>query len=83
MPTLYLSLRLKDERRRYGDLLNDVRFEGDWEAWLSFFFEAIKDAADAVVESTTQLSDLFAYDRTHASRDPVGVASPRSRFTTS
>lgn len=63
VPTLYLSLRLKDERRRYGNLLNDVRFEGDWEAWLSFFFEAIKDAADAVVESTTQLSNLFAYDR--------------------
>ena len=63
VPTLYLSLRLKDERRRYGNLLNDVRFEGDWEAWLAFFFEAIKDAADAVVESTTQLSNLFAYDR--------------------
>ena len=63
VPTLYLSLRLKDERRRYGNLLNDVRFEGDWEAWLAFFFEAIKDAADAVVASTTQLSNLFAYDR--------------------
>ena len=63
VPTLYLSLRLKDERRRYGELLNDVRFEGDWEGWLSFFFEAIKDAADAVIESTTQLSNLFADDR--------------------
>lgn len=75
VPTLYLSLRLKDERRRYGDLLNDVRFEGDWEAWLAFFFEAIKDAADAVVESTTQLSNLFAYDRQRIEQ------SGRRRFT--
>ena len=75
VPTLYLSLRLKDERRRYGDLLNDVRFEGDWEAWLAFFFEAIKDAADAVVESTTQLSNLFAYDRTRIEQ------TGRRRFT--
>ena len=75
VPTLYLSLRLKDERRRYGELLNDVRFEGDWEAWLAFFFEAIKDAAEAVVESTTQLSNLFAYDRTRIEQ------TGRRRFT--
>ena len=75
VPTLYLSLRLKDERRRYGELLNDVRFEGDWEAWLSFFFEAIKDAADAVVESTTQLSHLFADDRARIEQ------TGRRRFT--
>ena len=75
VPTLYLSLRLKDERRRYGELLNDVRFDGDWEAWLSFFFEAIKDAADAVVESTTQLSHLFADDRARIEQ------TGRRRFT--
>lgn len=75
VPTLYLSLRLKDERRRYGELLNDVRFEGDWEAWLTFFFEAIKDAADAVVDSTTRLSNLFAYDRARIEQ------TGRRRFT--
>ncbi len=75
VPTLYLSLRLKDERRRYGELLNEVRFEGDWEAWLGFFFEVVKDAADAVIESTTQLSDIFADDRARIEK------TGRRRFT--
>ncbi len=62
-PTLYLSLRLKSERLRYGELLNEVRFEGDWEGWLGFFFEVVKDAAEAVTDSTAQLSNVFADDR--------------------
>ena len=75
VPTLYLSLRLKDEKRRYGELLNQVRFEGDWEEWLRFFLEVVKDAAEAVIESTTQLSNVFAEDRAKIER------TGRRRFT--
>jgi Fic family protein len=40
-PMLYLSLYFKTHRQRYYDLLNKVRLEGDWEAWLDFFAEAV------------------------------------------
>jgi len=49
-PMLYLSLYFKTHRRRYYELLNEVRSTGDWEAWLEFF-------ADAVVETATQAVD--------------------------
>ena len=36
-PLLYLSLYFKTHRQVYYDLLQQVRFEGDWEEWLRFF----------------------------------------------
>ncbi|MGD9126966.1 MAG: Fic/DOC family N-terminal domain-containing protein, partial [Planctomycetia bacterium] len=32
-PMLYLSLYLKEHRQQYYDLLGEVRFNGNWEAW--------------------------------------------------
>ena len=75
VPTLYLSLRLKNERRRYGELLNEIRFEGVWEDWLGFFFEVVKDAAEAVTDSTAQLTNVFADDRDRIAQ------TGRRRFT--
>ena len=40
-PLLYLSLYFKKHRTRYYDLLQKVRFEGNWEEWLMFFFTAV------------------------------------------
>lgn len=33
-PILYLSLYFKTHRKEYYDLLQRVREEGDWEAWV-------------------------------------------------
>ena len=62
-PLLYLSLFLKKHRRTYYDLLDNVRRDGDWEAWLSFFFEGIELTATSAVASIESLSALFAEDR--------------------
>jgi Fic family protein len=35
-PMLYLSLFLKQHRTRYYELLDAVRRDGDWEAWVAF-----------------------------------------------
>lgn len=37
-PLLYLSLYLKQHRSVYYDLLDTVRAQGDWEAWVDFFW---------------------------------------------
>lgn len=47
-PMLYLSHHFKQHRSVYYELLGRVRTEGDWEAWLLFFADAIiASAADA------------------------------------
>ena len=44
-PLLYLSLHLKQNRSAYYDLLDEVRRTGDWEAWLAFFLEGVRETA--------------------------------------
>lgn len=40
-PVLYLSYYFKRHRLRYYELLQKVRDEGDWEAWIKFFLEGV------------------------------------------
>ncbi len=62
-PLLYLSLHLKQNRARYYELLQGVRQDGDWEAWLGFFAEAVRDTAAGAVETASTLVGLFGADR--------------------
>ena len=62
-PLLYLSLYLKQNRGRYYDLLQQVRLTGDWEAWIAFFLEGIRDTADGAVATAQKLLKLFDTDR--------------------
>jgi Fic family protein len=59
-PMLYLSLYFKTHRRRYYELLNEVRLTGDWEAWLNFFADAVIHTATQAVETAQQLMKLSA-----------------------
>jgi Fic family protein len=67
-PLLYISLYFKEHRSDYYDLLQIVRTEGDWEAWLSFFLIGVRETADRAVSSTKRLWDLFRsnHERLHA-----------------
>jgi cell filamentation protein, protein adenylyltransferase len=62
-PLLYLSLYFKEHRQRYYELLNQIRTDGDWEAWLAYFAQAVLETADAAVETARRLSTLFSSDR--------------------
>ena len=62
-PLLYLSLYLKRHRQEYYDLLQRVRLEGDWEAWVAFFLEGVVEVAGQAVETAQRLRDLFDDDR--------------------
>jgi Fic family protein len=62
-PLLYLSLYFKQHRARYYELLDVVRKDGDWEAWLEFFAEAVASTADSAVTAARDLSTLFATDK--------------------
>ena len=62
-PILYLSLFLKRRRAQYYDLLEEVRGTGDWESWLSFFLEGVRQSAEDAVETVRRLTGLFDSDR--------------------
>lgn len=62
-PLLYISLYFKQNRAAYYELLDRVRREGDWEAWLTFFLEGIKVTAEGAVATVQRLSALFQEDR--------------------
>ena len=62
-PLLYLSLYLKEHRAEYYELLERVRRDGDWEAWLAFFLEGVRVTAEGAVETARRLEALFGDDR--------------------
>ena len=54
-PLLYLSLYFKQHRQEYYRLLNGIRQDGNWEAWIEFFIEAVQDTASDAVRVLTDL----------------------------
>ena len=62
-PLLYLSLYLKQRRAAYYELLDMVRAEGDWEAWVDFFAEGVRESAEGAVGTVQRLARLTAADR--------------------
>ena len=62
-PLLYLSLYFKQNRDRYYDLLQNVRINGDWEAWMEFFYRGVWETAEQAVLTANRLVHLFEEDR--------------------
>jgi Fic family protein len=61
-PVLYLSLFFKNNRQEYYERLNAVRQTGDWEGWLEFFLTGVELTANQVIETSHDISALFAED---------------------
>ncbi len=62
-PLLYLSLHFKQHRAMYYELLDLVRGEGDWEAWLAFFLDGVRETADGAAATARRLAAMFQDDR--------------------
>ena len=62
-PLLYLSLFFKRNRDEYYRLLNRVRSEGDWEAWVRFFLDGVTVTAGEATDTARRLFDLIHGDR--------------------
>lgn len=72
-PLLYLSLYLKQHRAEYYRLLQEVRLNGDWEAWLLFFLEGVTETANGAVATARSLTALFQVDH-----DRIGIEGRRA-----
>lgn len=67
-PLLYLSLHFKKHRSDYYRLLDTVRQDGDWEAWIDFFLQGVQDTAEGAVATARRLIALFDQDRAAVQR---------------
>lgn len=61
-PMLYLSAYLKAHQQEYYDRLQQVRTDGNFEAWISFFLEGIVTVSKQVIETTARIQQLEARD---------------------
>jgi Fic family protein len=62
-PILYLSLYFKQRRDEYYRLLEEVRKTGDWERWMAFFLEGVRQTADSAVTTARRLVGVFQKNR--------------------
>lgn len=57
-PALYISYYLKKNRIEYYDRMSEVRNKDNYEQWIKFFLNAIKESADESVDTIKKLSEL-------------------------
>ena len=63
LPLLYISLVFKRNQPEYYARLAAVRSAGDWEGWIQFFLECVREAADDGVRVARELHALVRRDR--------------------
>ena len=68
-PLLYLSRHFLRRRGDYYDLLNAAQGSGDWEAWLAYFVDGVRETAEHATEASRRLSEVFANDGAAIERD--------------
>jgi Fic family protein len=74
-PLLYLSLYLKMHRANYYRLLQEVREQGAWEAWLDFFINGVEVTASQAFNMATRIVALFRQDRERINTDSARPGS--------
>lgn len=63
-PVLYISCFLKLNRVEYYDRLSEVRKKGDYEQWIIFFLQMIRDTATDAIEAIDELERLHKKNAT-------------------
>jgi len=77
-PLMYLSGYLKQHQAEYYRRLSNIRTEGDWEHWVSFFLEGVATAAGDAEKSIIEVASLVAAHRKRLLQSPkAGPASYR------
>lgn len=77
-PLMYLSGYLKQHQAEYYRRLSNIRSEGDWGAWVTFFLEGVSVAAADAEHSIIEVASLIAADRKRLLQSPkAGPASYR------
>jgi Fic family protein len=62
-PILYLSLYFKTHRQYYYEMLNKIRIDGNFEAWLDFFADAVIETSEQAASSAKELINIAIRDK--------------------
>lgn len=69
-PLMYLSGYLKQHQSEYYRRLAQIRGDGDWEGWVSFFLEGVAKAAVEAERSIIEVASLITADRKRLLESP-------------
>ena len=73
-PMLYISAYLKTHQQEYYDRLQQVRTDGNFEAWVKFFLEGVVTVSEQVVQTTKAILALERRDTDRILAEDVGHA---------
>ncbi len=76
-PALYISYYLKKNRIEYYDRMSEVRNKDNYEQWIKFFLNAVKESAEESINTIKKLSDL--HDKNVEKIKAMGRASKNAR----
>ena len=62
-PMLYLSYYFKGNKKRYFDLLQEVRTKGKWLEWVKFFMTGVIETSVAAIDTARSLNEIYEEDR--------------------
>ena len=78
IPLLYLSAYIDQHKSEYARLLQVVRTDGDWEAWIAFFLRGVASTAKEAATRTMEIVDYCEMARELTARNPNSVRLLRS-----
>lgn len=78
LPLLYLSAFIDQHKSEYARLLQAVRTNGDWEAWIDFFLLGVASTAREAATRAKEIVDYYESARELAARNPNSVRLLRS-----
>jgi Fic family protein len=72
-PLLYLSYHFKKNRTEYYDRLSNIRSNGDWEGWITFFLKGVFEVSQQATETGMKIIQLLELDRGKLSNNTNGL----------
>jgi Fic family protein len=72
-PLLYLSHYLKRCRAEYYDRLMAVRNDGDWQGWLKFFLQGVREVSLQATDTSRAITELRERHRQSLSNNAHGI----------
>lgn len=62
LPCFFISETLERDKYKYYDLLNGIRNDNNWGAWINYFLNAVKQQCIKYIEIVDQINTLYESD---------------------
>ena len=59
LPCFFISEALERDKIRYYNLLNDIRYNGNWNDWIKFFLATVTKQCEKYIEIITKINSLY------------------------